>query len=402
MRVFVLVFVLWCCVLLPSLSAAGEPSLESIQSRISALSERRVRSTSGRFLVIGTNRLESVALAAWGEDIAERIESITGLPIPRKDRMIHVVVAPGSIDVPGGVAVRHHQRGKQFVHSVHLSAYALAYETRGRQALCLAILAGYVDAVPAAVLSLPPWLWKGIERNLSSRERAQSVELVLALWRSGKLLPIRDIVGDADFAARPVGVDDPQRLAAYGAFVHWLKDLPQHRDRFKAVFDHVISGTPITVARLAPLVSLVGHPARAGDEAWDRWLMKQEHVVYAPGSVSTRVVDQLRSELLIYPGVCGIPLDVALPRGSTVIGLIAYRKHDWIQSYVRQKRSRLDLLASGRSDAFQSNVAQFGAFLSALESAAPDTLLVGQLNAANAALARLAKNVEAAGGILAD
>ena len=130
--------------------------------------------------------------------------------------------------------------------------------------------------------------------------------------------------------------------------------------------------------------------------------MKQEHVVYALGSVSTRAVAQLRSELLIYPGVCGIPLDVALPRGSTVIGLIAYRKHDWIQSYVRQKRSRLALLASGRANAFQSNVAQFGDFLLALEGAAPDTILVRKLNAANAALARLTKKVEAAGGILAD
>jgi hypothetical protein len=397
-----LVFVLWCCVLLPSLSAAGEPSLESIQSRISELSKGRVRSTSGRFLVIGTNRLENVALAAWSEDIAERIETITGIPVPRKDRMIRVVVGAGSTDVPGGVAVRHRQQGKTFVHSVHLSVYASAYEPRGRQALCLAILARYVDTVPAAVLSLPPWLWKGIERNLSARERAQSVELALALWRSGKLISIRDIVGDTDSVATPAVDDDPQRLAAYGAFVHWLTALPLHRDRFKAVFDHVISGTPITVARLAPLVSLAGRPARAGDEAWDRWLMKQEHVVYAPGSVSTRAVDQLRSELLIYSGVCGIPLEVALPRGSTVFGLIPYRKHDWIPRYVRQKRSRLALLASGRANAFQSNVAQFGDFLLALEGAVPDTILVGKLNAANAALARLTKKVEAAGGILAD
>jgi hypothetical protein len=397
-------FVLTCCALLlaPALCVVADDSRDALRSRIAAISSQSAHSISGRFAVVGSNRLENVSLMDWCEDIADRIESLTGLPSTLGRRSVQFSVQEGTTETPGGVAIRHAQQGKKRIHRIFLRNYAAAYTPRGRQAICRVVLADYVEGPIDALLSLPPWLWKGAEQNLLPTVRIEGFERVLALWRAGKLISVWDLVGEGQGDdPRQSAMEGQDRLAAYGAFVKWLSVMPGRRARFRALFAKVASGQSITVKTLGPLVTATGDRMRV-DEAWDRWLLRQRHIVYTPGAVSTRTVDQLRSELLIYPGACGIPLDVELPRRATMVWLVELRRRPWVSTFVRNKRQRLDLLAAGRSEAFQAIVTELGEFLSALESDAADVVLLAHLKTADAALNYLAERVQAAGGILTE
>jgi hypothetical protein len=385
----------------PAWCAAESLSIDEMQSRMAAISKLTSSSASGHFVVIGTNRLENVGLVGWCEDLQARIETITGLPVPFKQRTVRLIVHTDGVDAPHGVVARHARQSGELIHRIHLRSAAAAYERRGRQAICHAIMAGYVGPSLSSILELPPWLWKGMEQNLSPDIRARNMEQALARWRAGELDSTWQIIGPDGPDPRQKALEGQERLAAYGVFVHWLAALPDRRTRFKALFAKVAGGNPITVAVLESLIPETSE-AVGLDEAWDRWLLRQEYVVYAVGAVSTRIMDQLRAELLLHPGACCIPLDASLPRAAVMADLVPRRKAAWIAPFVREKRARLDLLAVGRSEALKKLVSQFGEFLSGLESDVPDTLLLEVLNAANLEMRILADQVEAAGGLLCD
>jgi len=374
-------------------------TLDQIQSRINALSESSSSSASGHFIVVGTNRLENLSLIGWCEDAKGRIATVTGLPVPFKQRTIRFIVREDCTDAPGGVAVRHAQVGASLVHRIYLRDYDAAYSRRGRQAHCHAILAGYVASSLDTILELPPWLWKGLEQNVLFGVRASNMEQALARWRQGSLSSVWSIIGAETDSSRDDGDGNEERLVDYGAFVHWLTSLPERRKRFKAIFARIAAGKPVSVVSLAKLIPAVDGDTGI-DEAWDRWLAQQEHVVFLPGTVSTRIMDQLRAELFLHPGTAAIPLDAGLPRAATVGDFVPHRKATWITAAVRDKRSRLDLLAVGRATVFRELISEFDEFLSGLESDAPDTLLLDRLTAAYTAMGILADRVEASGGLL--
>jgi len=214
-------------------------------------------------------------------------------------------------------------------------------------------------------------------------------------------MSVWQIIGSGVRDARTEAIEGRERLIAYGLFVHWLTVLPAKRERFGKLFAQVMAGRPITGEWLGTLIPNVGD-AVGLDEAWDRWLMSQKHVVFTLGTVSTRTIEQLRAELLLYSGACGIPLGVEMSRGAELAELIRLRQQDWISQFVREKRSRLDLLGVGRAKAFQLLVVQLGDFLSGLESDMPDTLLLERLSTIRAAIEDLAEQVLAAGGILVE
>jgi len=175
--------VLSCGFAMPSSGVdGGDDSTEAIRARLAAMSAQTASSASGHFVVTGTNRLENVALGGWCAAMADRIKTITGLPVPFENRTVLLIVRDARVDVPGGAMVRHTRQGAASIHRVYLRDYAAAYGQRGRQAVCHAILAGYVDASPDAILALPPWLWKGIEQNLSPDLSAENMEQALTLW----------------------------------------------------------------------------------------------------------------------------------------------------------------------------------------------------------------------------
>jgi len=375
----------------------NEITTEDIEARIAALSEITATSASGHFTVVGTNRVESFALGQWCENAVKQIESISGIPIPFRKRRIVITVGAENV---GGASVRYMPKGSRIISRSYLESYDSAYERQGRLSICCAILAAYTPSPAENMLSMPPWLWLGIEQNLLYDVRARNIEKALSLWRSGQLLTINDILSakqDRNISSQ--NKEDAEfynRLAAYSLFVRFLSSQPAKTQTFASLFS---SKEPVTAAGLGTIVLGVDSEITL-DEAWDRWLLGQSRVVRSSAMISSRLIEQLQSEMLLYPGSCGIPLASELPRRSPMERIVRFRKTEWLPQFVSSKRGRLNLIAAGHSGELAEVVAMFDEFLSGLESESSDILLLKQLRAAYAALNALAEKVNKAGGIL--
>jgi hypothetical protein len=372
---------------------------QAVRARIAELSEISVISAGGHFVVVGSNRIENVSLAGFCEDVSERIESITGLEVPFEKRTVRLIVHSEGAVLPGGVSVRHAREADVVIHRIHLGSYAAAYSERGRQAICHTVLAGHVMPPLDAALKMPAWLWKGIEQELSTDIRRENMERALTRWSNGDLLSAWQILEVGSDAPPRDEADDRGRTISYGVFVRWLAAAPRKRERFGRIFEITSAGRAISAQDLTTMMVPAGS-TQSLDEAWDRWLMQQRHVVHAIGQLSTRVIDELYAELLISPGVCGIPLSAKLRRDASMADIVPLRNAAWIEGFVRSKRSRLELLGAGRAQAFRQVLARFVRFLVELDGKTSDDALLGMLADAEDALSALAGAVEAAGGIL--
>lgn len=381
----------------PALGATNT-SFAALRARMHALSRNTARNGAGTIFVSGTNRLDNLALLGWCEDLSERVATLTRIPVAMERHFITVTVREDAVCVSGGAAVRHGRAGGRFVHRVYLRDYDTALTRFGRQAMCHAIVATYVNTSSEAMLKMPDWIWKGIEQNTFRRVRADNMERVLLRWGQGTLYSARQILAGA-VESDVFAYDDADRRAIYGVFVRWLSSLPDRADCFRALFSKISARQAITpdgVAAYVPMVSAV----IGLDDAWDHWLIAQRDVVHALGTVSTRHLNALRSELLISRGACGIPVDVALAPGARFAALVPLRRRAWIPGFVREKQRRLELLAAGRAPAFQRVMQCFREVLLAIEGSASDDVLYAQLAAAQAALDALATRVQTAGGVL--
>ncbi len=380
---------LYCLLLAFSLSVsvAQDVPSDSIEDRIAALSEKTVRSVSGNFIVIGTNRVESFALGRWSKDASKQIEHITGWPVPFDNFKINLIVDEEHKNDDGGAVVRY-SRNRDTCW-VYLESYDAAYELRGRQAICCAILSGYTRFMRQ--FSLPAWLWKGIEQNLLFDTRSRNMELVLGDWRAGKLPSLLNVIGNHDGTqSKCETVESASTMAFYSVLVRWLSSCPNKKTIFSTLFGNAnyitTSGIEVLVNGSDSEISL--------DEAWERWLLEQERVVRRSATLSMRVIDQLRSELLLYPGTYGIPLASEIEQGASLVNLIRLRDEQWIPQYINRKRGRLNLIVAGRKGELEKIVDLFNDFLSGLEKEIPDILLLQKWKKANAALDNLAEDVE--------
>jgi len=376
-----------------TLSVAQDISSDTIEARIAALSEMTVRSISGNFIVVGTNRAESVALGHWCKDASKQIEHITGVPIPFDNLKINVIVDETHQNDDCGSIVRYSKSGLKHTSWVYLESYDAAYELRGRQAICCAILRGYLDNRSMHQFAIPDWLWKGIEQNLLFDIRSRNMELVLVDWRVGKLPSVLNIIGNVDSVGTqsdPETVESALTMASYSVFVRWLSSRSNKKTIFSTLFSNA---NYITIVGLGILVN-GGDSEVTLDESWERWLLEQGRVVRRSAPISMRVIEQLRSELLLYPGTYGIPLVCEIDQGESLVNLIRLREEKWVPQYLNRKRGRINLIVAGRKGELPKVVDLFDDFLSGLEKEIPDILLLQRWRNANAALNRLAEQVK--------
>jgi len=380
-----------------SLFGVGEITTKDIEARIAELSKLTATSASGHFTVVGTNRVENFALGQWCENASKQIKSITGIPIPFHKRRIVITI---SNENAGGASVHYMPKVSRIISHCYIKSYDFAYERRGRLAICSAILAAYTPSPAENMPSMPAWLRLGIEQNLLYDVRSRNLEKALSLWRSGQLITINDILTAKD--DKNIDSKDKDnaelynRLAAYSLFVRYLSSHPSKKKIFASLFH---AEEPITAASLGTIVA-GGDLEITLDEAWDRWLLSQSRIVRSSAIISSRRIEQLQSEMLLYPGTCGIPLASELPRRSPMESIVRFRKSEWLPQFVSSKRGRLSLIAAGHSGELAEVVAMFDGFLSGLESETSDRLLLKQLGAAYTALNLLAEKVNKAGGIL--
>ncbi len=392
-----------CCVALLTAAhgRAAEPRTRAeLTERIHDLSGRVARSPTANVTVVGPNRVENLKLIRWIAVFAQRTAQVTGLAFEPAFRELQVTVAEPTAGLPP-VTLEQGQIAGQMRQRIQLAGYPAAYADEGRLTLVRAVLAVYLAGgrtTPSA-FDAPDWLVGGLERNLDADDRSAATEAVLTAWESGRLGPVGSLItGCPALPGVPTDGRDAIVRAWQGALVFWLS-MPQGKaERFQRLFDRLAAQQPVTTAWL--FGELPSGNASDLDEAWDRWLLRQRGVVRQIGAVSTRVLDQLRAELLLYPGGCGIPLSIDAVTPLRVTDVIALRDEAWVEGFARLKAVRLEMLAAGRAQAFQDVVQAYCRILRGLLDGESETQLRRRAVTAESAFALLWDQVKQAGGLL--
>ncbi len=359
------------------------------RARLNAL--KTYRTPSRRFVVLGPNTLDNLAAGRWAETVSDRVEAVVGGAIPFNRREIRIVIRSETNATTGTVAVaecapRALTQGLEsgrLVQRMVISRIECLAEESIHLAFCRLLLEGFFPSSrfnpdPAQV---PRWLTVGLVRNLWRTQRGEDAFTMVELWRQGRVPTLADWLG-RDAGEWDVATDGPMSAL----LLAWLVEPPAGYARVGRLLDHLDNGVFIGSDLLA--IEVLGRGADPSDleVAWDGWIMRQQRKVFRPGTTPPDVLKQLAAELLLYPGVFGIPLASDIERGAGFAALIERRKADWMAAFCRIKLASLQALVAGRGAAVQQIVERYGAFLDAVERGKRPGRLRALLDEAEAAL----------------
>lgn len=368
-----------------------------------------LRSRPPRFVVMGANRVWNASLMRWLEAVERKTAELVGLPMSFEARVLRIVTPPAQRAAERDIEWRQTVTRRAFVQELILHDYEGVDVGEADAALCRLLLNGYVvyrwrsggandaDAARpdgAAAEPRPPdapaWLALGVARNFYPEQRARNAADVLRRWERGQAPTVRRIL---DAEAEGGGAEPVSDGEVCGLFVAWLAALPAADSVFDAMFHRIAAGEAITAGWLAGRIADREGPADL-EKNWDRWILRQKRIVYAPGVATLPVLRQLHDELFVYR----MPADedqafeslVRLPMEE----LISRRTEGRIRALAREKKRRLPFLFLGRGEAMDATVEAYIAFFDALSAGARERTLRARLSVARERLDRLEKSVE--------
>lgn len=374
------------------------PSWTNALVRLQSLSP--VYSETRRFVAIGPDPRLKLDAVTWADDVASRIEGMLGQPLQFQYREFRLVLRTDTERTNGWVSASEGLSGAWLIQRLVITNYETADMEAVMTELCRLLLSGQTYASPAKDASpwnpaamrhaapVPHWLAAGLAQNVYPPGRARNSRLVLDAWQAGTSLSPRAILAlapqrsAATNGAPAAAVTDRVTQAACGVFCAWLLAAPKHGELMAAVLNRLRGGDAVTPEWLAPHL-LDGSPTQTLNDGWDGWILQQRRTIFDPGVTTPEALAQLRAELLLYPGLSGIPKS---SRSGQVLGLdylIAERRADWVIPFARAKRNRLQGLAIGRDPRFQAAVQAYGSFLGALCDGAGSRRLRRLLDEAN-------------------
>lgn len=331
----------------------------AIAERISAM-HKVTRSASGRFSVVGLNTGENLLVSRWADEVCERLDGCVGGLFPdglARPLPILVESSEGSQGEPGAtpaadgaLCVRAPLQMDMEAANEALCAWLLAYAVSAR----LETAAAATNAAP-----VPQWLAVGLSRCIYPVTRAHDAELALELWDEGQVEPL------ADFLRTAEGELNPRSRAVAGALLTWVAAAPRRADALQGALRSLAAGRPIDLGWWR---SVARHAAVWADveAAWDNWMLRQGRVVHTPGRTTPATLRRFHAALLLYPGVCGIPLSSEPYRSMAWESLPAARDEVWTPGFCVSKRASLRLLAAGRSEDLKRATEAYVRFLDAL------------------------------------
>jgi len=344
------------------------------------------RDHARRFTVVGANRVWCTHLMRWAELVLEKTENLVGLPMPAGSIDIDVL---GRADGNAHVSWSQAFRDGALVRQLTIHDYATADVAQAETGLCELLLNGYAAAFqrvapgapPPAPVRVPRWLAVGAARNLYPAFRAENAAHGIALWERAAAPSVAQILRE-DAAPAP---------EVCGLFVDWLRDQPDRAALFRRLFARVGSRQPTDAAWLVTALPSV-EDGTALQHAWDAWILRQKRVVFRPGTVTERAIQQLKSALLITPHSAAA--DPEMSRGPlTPQGLIALRAAPGAAAAARDKAARLRVRFIGRGDAFARVVEAYARFFEAVAEDRDERRLRELLKKAATALEELEKTL---------
>ena len=372
-------------------------ALERLQSLSPVYSETR------HFVAIGPDARLKLDAVTWAEEVATRLEEMLGLPLCFQFREFRLVLRKDETRTNGWVSASEGLSGAWLIQRLVIANYEAADMEAVMKQLCQLLVAGQTYAStnelhgvspwsPASLrraAPVPRWLACGIAQNIYPSQRARNARMVLNAWQAGRSLPARAILATTN-APLPEAAPDLDTEAAFGVFYAWLQSVPKHNDLMAAMLGRLRNGEAITTEWLTPYL-LDGSGTETLNDGWDRWILQLQRTVFDPGETTPEALAQLRAELLLYPGLSGIPKS---DRSGQVFGLdylIAERRAAWVVPFARMKRDRLEGLLLGRDPRFQAAVRAYCSFLDALSDGAGTRRLQRLLDEANQLEAALTK-----------
>ena len=388
-----------------------------IQSSIdSTLTDTSLRNSTKRFAVVGTNKPVNLELIGWANDVAVKIERRIGIDLSRnQSRAIHIVVRGDNRSRLGRVMTTEQIVKAKPVHSLLIVHFDRVDIENLQEALCRVLLERYIRSEDkgqqATSISVPSWLPLGMAQNLYPSQRRRNSRLVFDKWQQGQLMPLAkflrsDISLSADHsgATSPLVMagdqKDPSPFSAHhlhqaisGMLVGWISSLPEKTDCFEKIFTGLAAGRKLSPGWFAACIpecdSITDLEAK-----WDNWVLLQKRKIYAPGVLTSRVIDQFKAELLLYPGNFGIPLSHSRYPGISLRDLIEKREAQWIPVFSASKSISLRLLAVGRGKEFSDVVESYCRYLDALGQRESKKVWKKLLNRAEKDLSKLTMQVK--------
>jgi len=341
------------------------------------------QSSTGRFVAVGRDEIVRMEVLKWAEDVNRRLERMLGFIAPFERRVVHLIISQSQTNgFPEAVCAAQIEHGR-LVQRCHLHEYGRLDRETAEESLCRLLLEAYVleEArknggtrqagwwpCARAPIQVPIWLSEGLAQNLYPHLRARNYETVMLRWQSGRVPTAAEII-----RCKPLGPDGavaPQEeRAVRGVFVGWLLALTNSQDCFRAIFQQLAATNAVSPEWLGGIIS-GDRSAAELDAGWDRWVLRQKRMVRVPGTVPRTLLQQLDAELLLYPGVSGIPEGARIVRPMKLKDLIAERKAPWVRAWALERIGRLRLLAVGRGQRFGSTVEAYCRFLEALSAGA--------------------------------
>lgn len=321
-------------------------------------------STTRRFVVQGLGAADASSIALWTEEVARRLESLVGRPIPVKGFMplelvpsrdtgvvARVITAQGFVD--GQV-----QQRIVMVHPRELDQEDLL------EGLCRLLLNRYVITLQAArqraeeLGSVPDWMAVGAAQTLYHELRVRNARMMLSRWKMNHSFSIGAIL---DLQNLPGGRWNEKALC--GLMTGWLATWPDAHRQWGRMFERRAAGRVIDDAWLAS--SAAYGSARDMNKAWDVWLAQQcvQHD-WARGPVQR--LSDLRQVLRINPDDYGIAVegDVAVP--LTPGAMIDLRKRPWMDALTARVALKIQWLAIGQPAELQDVARGYAVFMDAL------------------------------------
>jgi len=323
-----------------------------------------VFSTSRRFVVQGLSAENAAAISQWTEEVAARLENLTGRSVPVKGHMpIELIPRNETGGVARVITAQGYVDGQVQQRLVMVNPGDLDQEDL-LEGLCRLLLNRQVIALQSArqrtaeLGSVPDWIAVGAAQTLYHEIRVRNSRMMLSRWKANQSFPLGAILGLQDL---PGGRWNEKALC--GLMMGWLVTWPDAHQRWGLLFERLAAGRGIDDTWLAS--SAAYGSARDMNKAWDVWLAQQcvQHD-WARGPVER--LSDLRQALRINPDDYGIAVeqDVAVPLAPAA--MIDLRKRPWVNALTTRVALKIQWLGIGQPAELQAVVRGYVMFMDAL------------------------------------
>ena len=323
--------------------------------------------TTRHFRVLGLESAGNARLAAYAEDVAERIEHCLPGPDWMADRQPPLRIERQLVPYPPEGRVIKSQR--QFNGILDQRVLLLNPERVDREdfleAVCWLVcnrrgMQEQAVRTTSPLVETPEWLSVGLAQNLFSELQRRNRQVALNRWRQGRRTPWAELVR---WRLLPEGRWADKAIC--GVAFEWLRSWPSREELLRAL----ARPPPVTLEwfiRHGPGTST----ARDLEKNWDLWVLRGEEVLQDFGELTRRQTDGLRALLAITPEDFMIG-GAQVPERVTAAELIAQCRQPWAQAVALHLLPRLASQGASRPAEFQAVLAAYTAYFEALADQPP-------------------------------